>query len=261
VDCDEPTVRQCSTYCQALLAALTSSCASEFRRATSQAEYQRVVQHYQRQYDTHCGQYVPEVCPALECPEWMGEDEPDLCGGDVTAEMFGTFSDLAESLNTIARTPHGPVGLSLAYLYGQRLLSNKRNSNGYSLNWKVDPPPGKGCAKGKCRSDPGNPGSGTLFVCGKCVNDSAPANVMFGFIYEALGMGAWAEAKAERAGSRGGEIEWPEHDRRAVGAGRGLARAAASGSFDIEGMCDAIEQAGGLQKPGNSECENAKPCA
>ena len=183
----------------------------------------------------------------MECPSW--EELPDgvKCGGDVTDLMVDAIQEAWRS------GPEG--GLHYPAQYGGCVMRAVFMLTGWhgvkDLNWKVTPPKGKDCASKECRK--------TLSICGQCLSDSTPANIMFGAMLTACGMSAadiieWAKwAKKNHANEKDPLPAW---DRAAIELGIDL-----PSNLTEDMFCDALKATGGLQGPDNRICRKAKPCS
>jgi hypothetical protein len=203
-------------------------------------------------YNAICRSLFPD-CPTLEVPPPMPVKQ---CGGDVTRKM------LDEMKKAIKNCASGAV---------QALKEYKRRFTS-DLNWKVTPPKDADCSQG-CPQ--------TLCICSKCMNDSVPANIMYGFATATCGLPliivkgiAFRAALEGKVGatdprwrsdiSRGEAYRrydeiWPPHDQKAVELGYLLGT---NGTTDMNTFCAMFNlMMGELQAPDDPQCKSAPCCS
>ena len=232
---------ECDAICWLNSGTFKQCCRDALRTTGNKADFDaavRTCRDIHPDYDKRCPQ---PPCPIRECA-W--QEHSDLkCGGDVTDLM----------MEEIQRSQQRPaedslLGYHLDYFICITSAAAALVSN---LNWKETPPKGKDCASQDCKK--------TLSICGKCLNDSAPANIMFGAMMKACGMAnadiiSWAR-RAKKWHAREPE-KLPPWDAAAITLGADLLS-----DLDKEGFCRAVLARTDLQGPDNPACKKAAPCA
>lgn len=210
------------------------------------------------QYEAVCRAW-PD-CPSIKIP-----GDKFLCGGDVTHEM-------QHNMWSTWRMNQG-----FGFNVGSLEVAYRALRPGGRLDWK----------QGKHRASHCNNGcENTLSLCGKCFDDSVPANIMYGYMTSQIGVPTsmvvgyarqlveqWEWEGRTRAmwenptGLSGARRvmtgrPWPAHDQAAVELGIALAD---NEELTIQKLCGAILAAQDkLQPPAGknaAECKNAERCS
>lgn len=251
---------ECPPPCLAAADAVRA-CFAALGGARNDREFDRAREMCMAMLDSYrmiCAHFVG--CPVIDAPPPRRR-----CGGDVTNEMV-------EEMNKAWNACGG--GLSPLSLLDYKEKLGDRGT----LNWKKQPPKGKDCNI-RCPD--------TLAICGICLSNSVPANIMYGYIAKSCGMPAgwirdFARDFAEKwvveidpdapwvdTGRRYGQISrpstrrrmtghpWPAHDQAAVDLGIALA----TGPVTSASLCKAVAAAAAtLQQPDDANCQGAYPC-
>jgi hypothetical protein len=205
-----------------------------------------------------------EDCPPARCPEWVDQEDylNKRCGPDITDWLISLMKELADRVDTHLTAAHERNAKFLAEMLGVL-------KPGGDWDWKRPDrkKPWDDCSV-NC--------PGTVFLCERCVNSSAVANMLFGFASRVAGLPTAVPLGIGHMDAK--DFDWPKHDELAVRIGTQLGRRARRNKWRMfardslektrEWMCDLANGPPttglpGLQKPDPDNakgCRGAPPC-